>query len=96
MLTDCQSLLTSLLTHQVFGWVLEMWGYTLAATRLNIRHTVWKEFQVHTPCTRHATPRRALPCRTVLPTAHQPAAICVQPAAIFVQPAAIWVQPAAI
>ena len=31
---------------KVFGWVLEMWGYTLAATRLGIRHTVWKEFQV--------------------------------------------------
>jgi len=30
---------------KVFGWVLEMWGYTLAATRLGIRHTVWKEFQ---------------------------------------------------
>ena len=28
-----------------FGWVLEMWGYTLAATRLGIRHLVWKEFQ---------------------------------------------------
>ncbi|KAL1504143.1 hypothetical protein AB1Y20_010552 [Prymnesium parvum] len=28
-----------------FGWVLEMWGYTLAANRLGIRHTVWNEFQ---------------------------------------------------
>ena len=47
-----------------------MWGYTLAATRLNIRHTVWNEFQAHTPCTRHAhamhTPctrhAHAMPC----------------------------------
>ena len=36
---------TPLVNPQVFGWVLEMWGYTLAATRLGIRHTVWKEFQ---------------------------------------------------
>ncbi|KAL3905049.1 MAG: hypothetical protein SGPRY_011057, partial [Prymnesium sp.] len=28
-----------------FGWVLEMWGYTLAANRLAIRHTVWNELQ---------------------------------------------------
>ena len=30
---------------KVFGWVLEMWGYTLAATRLGIRHYVWNSLQ---------------------------------------------------
>ena len=30
---------------KVFGWVLEMWGYTLAATRLGIRHHVWNSLQ---------------------------------------------------
>ena len=28
-----------------FGWVLEMWGYTLAATKLGIRHFVWRDLQ---------------------------------------------------
>jgi len=30
---------------RVFGWVLEMWGYTLAAAKLGIRHTVWAQLQ---------------------------------------------------
>ena len=30
---------------KVFGWVLEMWGYTLASSRLGIRHLVWQDFQ---------------------------------------------------
>ena len=30
---------------KVFGWVLEMWGYTLAAARLGIRHLVMEELQ---------------------------------------------------
>ena len=28
-----------------FGWVLEMWGYTIAARRLGISHLVWQDFQ---------------------------------------------------
>mmetsp|Transcript_39874 Transcript_39874/g.66165 ORF Transcript_39874/g.66165 Transcript_39874/m.66165 type:complete len:743 (+) Transcript_39874:14-2242(+) len=32
--------------NQVFGWVLEMWGYNLAARNLGIRHTVSKDIQV--------------------------------------------------
>ena len=31
--------------EKVFGWVLEMWGYTLASTRLGVRHLVWPSFQ---------------------------------------------------
>lgn len=30
---------------KIFGWVLEMWGYTMAATRLGVRHIVWQDFQ---------------------------------------------------
>ena len=30
---------------KIFGWVLEMWGYTLAAAKLGVRHHVWSEFQ---------------------------------------------------
>lgn len=32
--------------NRVFGWVLEMWGYNLAARNMGIRHTVSKDFQV--------------------------------------------------
>jgi len=31
--------------NRVFGWVLEMWGYTIAAARLGIKHYVWEQFQ---------------------------------------------------
>ena len=34
------------LADKTFGWVLEMWGYTLAAARLRVRHLVWDAFQV--------------------------------------------------
>ncbi len=30
---------------KAFGWVLEMWGYTLASARLGVRHFVWDSFQ---------------------------------------------------
>ena len=32
--------------NTVFGWVLEMWGYNLAARNLGIRHTVLQDLQV--------------------------------------------------
>jgi hypothetical protein len=32
--------------NRVFGWVLEMWGYNLAARNLGIRHTVSQSIQV--------------------------------------------------
>ncbi len=32
-------------TDKAFGWVLEMWGYSLAAAALGIRHRVRRDFQ---------------------------------------------------
>lgn len=29
-----------------YGWVLEMWGYTLAAARMGIKHALWDNIQV--------------------------------------------------
>ena len=31
--------------NKIFGWVLEMWGYTMASHRLGIKHLVWPNFQ---------------------------------------------------
>jgi len=31
--------------NKIFGWVLEMWGYTMASNRLGIKHLVWDNFQ---------------------------------------------------
>ena len=41
--------------NAVLGWVLEMWGYVLAAGSLGIKHTVLPNFQIEpgtraTPC----------------------------------------------
>ena len=32
--------------NSAYGWVLEMWGYTLAAARMGIRHSLWPNIQV--------------------------------------------------
>jgi len=32
--------------QRIFGWVLEMWGYNIAARNMGIRHTVSKDLQV--------------------------------------------------
>ena len=40
---------------KVFGWVLEMWGYTIAASRLGIRHLVWNDFQTEPSSLWHST-----------------------------------------
>mmetsp|Transcript_31686 Transcript_31686/g.72850 ORF Transcript_31686/g.72850 Transcript_31686/m.72850 type:complete len:444 (+) Transcript_31686:429-1760(+) len=32
--------------NAAYGWVLEMWGYTLAAARMKIRHSLWSNIQV--------------------------------------------------
>ncbi|KAL1524994.1 hypothetical protein AB1Y20_019870 [Prymnesium parvum] len=32
--------------NRVFGWVLEMWGYNLAARNMGIRHLDWQDLQV--------------------------------------------------
>ena len=39
---------------RVFGWVLEMWGYTIAAAQQGIKHYVWKEFQQEPSALWHA------------------------------------------
>ena len=31
---------------RAFGWMLEMWGYAIAALRLGIRHFVWQQLQI--------------------------------------------------
>ena len=38
--------------ESIFGWVLEMWGYTIAANRLGIKHYVWQSLQTE-PTGRH-------------------------------------------
>jgi len=32
--------------NAAYGWVLEMWGYTLAAARMHIRHKLWPNIQI--------------------------------------------------
>eukprot|EP00966_Prymnesium_polylepis_P258916 5980261-Prymnesium_polylepis.1 len=32
--------------NRVFGWVLEMWGYNIAARNLGVRHLDWQDLQV--------------------------------------------------
>ena len=29
-----------------YGWMLEMWGYSLAAARLGIKHFAWQQMQI--------------------------------------------------
>ena len=31
---------------RIFGWVLEMWGYSIACARLGIKQFVWQQFQI--------------------------------------------------
>ncbi|KAL1508604.1 hypothetical protein AB1Y20_004701 [Prymnesium parvum] len=31
---------------RAFGWVLEMWGYSLACARLGVKHFVWQQLQI--------------------------------------------------
>ena len=31
---------------QIFGWVLEMWGYSIACAQLGVKHFVWQQLQV--------------------------------------------------
>jgi hypothetical protein len=40
--------------EKLFGWVLEMWGYTLAANRLGIQHLVWQNLQTEPSALWHA------------------------------------------
>ena len=36
-----------------FGWVLEMWGYSIACARLGIKHFVWQQLQTEPSSTWH-------------------------------------------
>ena len=36
-----------------FGWVLEMWGYSLACARLGIKHYAWQQLQIEPSSTWH-------------------------------------------
>ena len=36
-----------------FGWVLEMWGYSLASARLGIKHFVWQQLQIEPSASWH-------------------------------------------
>eukprot|EP00966_Prymnesium_polylepis_P285621 6597712-Prymnesium_polylepis.1 len=29
-----------------FGWVLEMWGYSIACARMGVKHYVWQQLQI--------------------------------------------------
>ena len=31
---------------RAFGWMLEMWGYSIAVARLGIKHFVWQKLQI--------------------------------------------------
>jgi len=36
-----------------FGWVLEMWGYSLACARLGIKNFVWQQLQIEPSASWH-------------------------------------------
>jgi len=36
-----------------FGWVLEMWGYSIACARLDIKHYVWQQLQIEPSASWH-------------------------------------------
>ena len=38
---------------RAFGWVLEMWGYSLAAARVGLKHYVWQQLQIEPSATWH-------------------------------------------
>ena len=38
---------------RAFGWVLEMWGYSIACARVGIKHYVWQQFQIEPSSTWH-------------------------------------------
>ena len=38
---------------RAFGWVLEMWGYSIACARHGIKHYVWQQFQTEPSSTWH-------------------------------------------
>jgi hypothetical protein len=40
--------------ERIFGWVTEMWGYTIAANNLGIKHLVWQNIQLEPSSLWHA------------------------------------------
>ena len=38
---------------RAFGWVLEMWGYSIACARVGVKHYVWQQFQIEPSSTWH-------------------------------------------
>ena len=36
-----------------FGWMLEMWGYSIACARVGIKHYVWQQLQIEPSSTWH-------------------------------------------
>jgi hypothetical protein len=38
---------------RAFGWVLEMWGYSIACARVGIKHYVWQQLQIEPSSTWH-------------------------------------------
>jgi len=38
---------------RTFGWVLEMWGYSIACARVGVKHFVWQQLQVEPSATWH-------------------------------------------
>lgn len=38
---------------RAFGWALEMWGWSMAAAKLNIKHKIIQKFQIEPSATWH-------------------------------------------
>lgn len=38
---------------RAFGWALEMWGWSIAAAKLNIKHKIIQKFQIEPSATWH-------------------------------------------
>ena len=38
---------------RAFGWVLEMWGYSIACARVGVKHYVWQQLQIEPSSTWH-------------------------------------------
>lgn len=38
---------------RAFGWVLEMWGYSIACARVGVKHYVWQQIQIEPSSTWH-------------------------------------------
>lgn len=64
-------------SDRVFGWVLEMWGYTITCARLGVKHKVIQQLQIEPAATWHQNITAEMPyiyhytvCRPVLRARH--------------------------